>query len=60
MLCMYSTFSTFRVFSSPHFPKKNGFWFTILQNRTKYYAKFLAKSFVKKINKKMVILHFEF
>jgi hypothetical protein len=32
------------VFSSPFFPKKFRFWLTILQNRTKHYAKFLAKS----------------
>jgi len=31
------------VFSSPQILKKFGFWFIILQNETKYYAKFLAK-----------------
>jgi hypothetical protein len=31
------------VFSSPPIPKKFGFWFIILQNGTKHYAKFLAK-----------------
>jgi hypothetical protein len=39
-------------FSSPFHPKKIGFWFIILQNRTKYYAKILAK--------KASIFHFGF
>jgi hypothetical protein len=41
------------VFSFSFHLKKFGFWFIILQNETKHYARFLTK-------KKVSILHFRF